>query len=67
MLRNQHYKYVKRLYEEDELYDLQKDPMELNNVIHDPKYSKVILEFERKALIFMMSTADYVPNRKDKR
>ena len=67
MLRNQHYKYVKRLYEEDELYDLQKDPMELNNVIHDPKYSKVILEFERKALIFMMSTADYVPNRQDKR
>ena len=67
MLRNQKYKFVKRLYEEDEFYDLEADPMELNNRIQDPEYASLIREFERKALEFMMETADYVPNRKDKR
>lgn len=41
--------------------------MELNNRIQDPEYASLIREFERKALEFMMETADYVPNRKDKR
>lgn len=67
MLRNQKYKFVKRLYEEDEFYDLEADPMELNNRIQDSAYAGIIRDFERKALKFMMETADYVPNRKDRR
>ena len=67
MLRNSRYKYVKRLYEDDEFYDLETDPMELKNLIHDSRYFNLIHEFERKALDFLLSTTDYVPNRKDRR
>ena len=36
MCRTRDYKYVKRLYESDELYDLNADPGETNNRIDDP-------------------------------
>ena len=36
MVRTSRYKYVRRLYEKDELYDLQQDPRELVNRIEDP-------------------------------
>ena len=38
MCRTRDYKYVRRLYETDELYDLKNDPGELNNRIDDPAY-----------------------------
>ena len=36
MVRTQTHKYVLRLYEQDELYDLVPDPQELHNRIGDP-------------------------------
>lgn len=36
MCRTKAFKYVHRLYEQDELYDLEKDPQELTNVVEDP-------------------------------
>ncbi len=67
MIRDHDYKYVKRLYEDDEFYDLHKDPMETQNRIHDPEYRDIVLDYEHRALDFLMGTADYVPNRRDKR
>lgn len=67
MLRNHDYKYVKRLYEDDELYDLKKDPMEMYNCIHDNEYADIVTMFKEKLIDKLISTADYVPNRKDRR
>ncbi len=67
MLRGHDFKYVKRLYEDDELYDLKKDPMELHNCIHQPEYEGIVRQFKEKALDFLLETGDFVPNRKDKR
>ena len=60
-------KYVKRLYEKDELYDLTVDPKELNNVIDDPKYADDVQKMKLRILDWYMETADWVPNRKDPR
>ena len=67
MYRTHKVKYVKRLYEDDELYDLEKDPMELTNRIHDPQYAETARECQLKMLDFMIETGDYVPVRRDKR
>ena len=67
MCRTKDYKFVKRLYEDDELYDLNNDPQEMNNLIHEEKYKDLIIEFDRKVLEHLLSTGDYVPNRRDKR
>lgn len=56
---------VRRLYETDELYDLEKDPMELNNVINDGYYKDKILELKERMITFFLETGDYVPDRKD--
>lgn len=44
------------VYEEDFLYDLQKDPYELNNLIHDPAYVHV-REAMKERLCFQMKLA----------
>lgn len=65
MIRMGNLKYVRRLYETDELYDLEKDPMELNNVINDAEFQEEILKLKERMLTFFLETGDYVPNRKD--
>jgi arylsulfatase A-like enzyme len=67
MIRMGNIKYTYRLYELDELYDLDKDPLELNNVINDPAYAETVLKFKERLLRLMIETGDYVPNRRDKR
>ena len=67
MVRKGDYKYIERLYEENELYDLKNDPFELNNLIHDEKHSELVQEMKHRLLRFYMETTDYVPTRKDKR
>lgn len=67
MVRSGNYKYVKRLYEKDELYNLEADPEELNNVIENPEYESLIKEFQLKILDHLIRTGDYVPQRKDRR
>ncbi|MCG8502042.1 MAG: sulfatase-like hydrolase/transferase [Firmicutes bacterium] len=67
MVRTKEYKYVMRLYESDELYDLQKDPMELDNRIDDPTMKDALSQMKERLLKFYMETCDVVPHTMDKR
>ncbi len=61
MLRTNRYKYVQRLYESDQLYDLETDPAEVNNRIDDPELAEVRIQLERRMLHFYLETGDIVP------
>ncbi|MCC7408790.1 MAG: sulfatase-like hydrolase/transferase [Phycisphaeraceae bacterium] len=61
MCRTRDFKYVRRLYESDELYDLAKDPGEEKNVIDDPAYARVLGELKQRMLTFYQETCDVVP------
>lgn len=65
MIRSRDYKYVARQYEEDEFYDLKKDPGELHNAIHDPEYREIILDMKERMLRWYQETCDVVPFHKD--
>ncbi len=67
MCRTHDFKYVRRLYETDELYDLRHDPMEMTNRIDDPDYADVLLQLKERLLTFYLETADVVPHDADKR
>jgi arylsulfatase A-like enzyme len=67
MCRTRTHKYVYRLYEQDELYDLVADPGEQHNRIDDPAYATVKSELQARLFRFMVETADYVPWKTDKR
>ena len=67
MIRMGNLKYVRRLYEKDELYDLDKDPMETVNRIDEPEYAAQIRRMQDRMLTWYQETADWVPNRKDVR
>lgn len=67
MIRMGNQKYTYRLYESDEFYDLDVDPLELNNAIDDPKYAQIIQTMKERLLKLLVETGDYVPNRRDKR
>lgn len=67
MIRMGSLKYTRRLYEKDELYDLDKDPDEMVNRIDDPEYAEDIRKMQERMLSWYQETADRVPNRKDVR
>jgi arylsulfatase A-like enzyme len=67
MLRTRELKYVYRLYETDELYDLRRDPGELSNVIDEPRYASEVAELKERMLRFLVETADVVPHELDRR
>lgn len=67
MIRMGELKYVMYLYGEDQLYDLARDPQELENRVNDPDYTQALCEMKQKLLRFYMETADFVPTRMDKR
>jgi len=67
MCRTKTHKYVYRLYESDELYDLQDDPAEQHNRIDDPKLAGVLAELQNRLLRFYMETCDVVPHAPDQR
>ncbi len=67
MVRNKKYKFIYRLYEENEFYNLDEDPYELNNEISNNRYASIVNEFEKRALKYYMETTDVVPKRLDKR
>lgn len=67
MVRMGQYKYVLRLYEQDEFYDLEKDPMETNNAVDAPEYQQQIQVMRMRLLKFYMETGDTVPDRRDPR
>ena len=65
MIRTKDYKYVMRLYETDEFYDLSKG--EETNEIDNPEYQTVIADMRSKLLEWLLETADSVPKDKDAR
>ena len=67
MCRTQTHKYIRRLYEQDELYDLVKDPHELNNQIDNPAYSSILKSLKEKLLTFYLETSDVVKHETDRR
>ena len=67
MCRTATHKYVKRLCEQDELYDLKADPQELENRIDDPALTPVLHEMKDRTLEFFAQTCDVVPRDTDSR
>ncbi len=67
MCRTADYKYVQRLYEQDELYDLRADLGELHNRIADPALAGVLAALKDRLLTFYLETADVVPHDTDQR
>lgn len=67
MCRTRAEKYVYRLYERDEFYDLVNDPGETHNEIDNPAYRERILELRERTLRWLFETADVVPRKTDAR
>jgi arylsulfatase A-like enzyme len=67
MCRTMDFKYVLRLYESDELYDLRADPAESRNRIDDPSLAEVVTELKDRLLTFYLETCDVVPHDHDQR
>jgi arylsulfatase A-like enzyme len=67
MCRTKEFKYVFRLYETHELYDLVNDPGEIENKINDPTLDDVKTKMKERILQFMVETADVVPYHLDPR
>ncbi len=65
MLRNEKYKYVYRLYEKDELYNMELDPTESHNLIDDLEYKEVLFELKDELSRFLVETGDVVPMTKE--
>ncbi len=65
MLRTKEYKYVKRLYEKDEFYDLKNG--ESKNEIDNPNYAEAIEKHKNLLLNWYQETADTVPRNYDNR
>ncbi len=67
MIRTKDFKYVKRLDEKDELYDLRNDLENVNNLIDSPNHKNIVLELKDKMLTWLQATADVVPYDADER
>lgn len=67
MCRTKEFKYVRRLYESDELYDLRADPGELDNRIDDASLAGVLASLKERLLTFYLETCDVVPHDTDSR
>ncbi|MCC7519454.1 MAG: sulfatase-like hydrolase/transferase [Verrucomicrobiae bacterium] len=67
MCRTKRFKYVRRLYDTDELYDLADDPRELRNRIADPALAEVRAQLQQRLLTFFLETGDVVPRETDQR
>lgn len=67
MLRTQRYKYIKRMGESDELYDLENDPKELCNLAQEPACRELIHTFRETMLDWYQETCDIVPQKPDQR
>jgi arylsulfatase A-like enzyme len=67
MCRTEDYKYVRRFYESDELYDLRSDPRETINRIADPALADVLVGLKDRLLTFYQETCDVVPHEPNQR
>jgi arylsulfatase A-like enzyme len=62
MCRTDQFKYVRRLDETDELYDLRRDPAESDNRIDDPALAEPLRILKERLLTFYLATGDAVPH-----
>jgi arylsulfatase A-like enzyme len=67
MVRDHRWKYVYRLYEPDELYDLRADPNELTNLAQMSQYENTCRKLREVILRWLVQTADVVPLTLDAR
>ena len=67
MCRTLDFKYIRRHYEQDELYDLRNDPKEVTNIVEDPEYASVLSELKERMLTWFLETGDVVPWAPDRR
>ena len=67
MYRTEELKYLRRLYELDEPYDLQTVPAEIHNRIDDPALAQVLAEIKDRWLTFYLETGHVVPHNTDLR
>ncbi|MBP7402599.1 MAG: sulfatase-like hydrolase/transferase [Clostridia bacterium] len=67
MVRTREWKYVYRVYEKHELYDLVNDPDETVNRIDDPAAAGVLSVLKERMLRYFVETADVVPRKEDDR
>jgi len=67
MIRSDKYKYIRRKYEIDEFYDLEKDPNEKSNQIENPEYKDEIMKMKLEMLDWYQTTCDVVPYTQDQR
>ena len=67
MVRTQETKYVRRLHDRDQLFDLRADPEERVNLIDSPEHQDLRMEMERRLLTWYMETCDVVPHQVDQR
>ncbi len=61
MIRTLEYKLVRRTADVNELYDLRKDPFEIDNVYFNPSYAEIRSKLESRLLDWYIHTADTVP------
>jgi arylsulfatase A-like enzyme len=67
MCRTSTHKYVKRLYEPDELYDLVADPLEEVNIAARPEAAAILASLKERMLTWYQETCDVVPRQTDRR
>ena len=58
MVRTEHWKYAYQPHDLDELYDLEADPAEMNNLIDDPKHAEVLEEMKARLIGWNDATND---------
>ncbi len=66
-LRTERFAYVRRLYEDDELYDRASDPGELVNLAAAPEHAETLSSLRERVLDWMLATSDVIPPEKDAR
>ena len=67
MCRTSTHKYVKRLNEPDELYDLVADPLEEVNIAARPEAAASLASLKERMLTWYQETCDVVPRQTDRR
>ena len=67
MCRTKTHKYVKRLDEPDELYDLVADPLEETNIAARPEAADILRTLKERMLTWHQETCDTVPRHPDRR
>lgn len=61
MIRTTEFKYIYRVVENDELYDLRHDPNETRNLVDDSKYNQIVLEMREMLLEHLVESEENRP------